>query len=192
MRSRFCSLACVRQAQIGVPKSGLTWQERFWLKVEKGDGCWLWRERSTDHRGYGILQVSGNKQRLAHALAWEMATGAAVPVGGHLLHTCDTPRCVRNDDAGTYRVGDRELPRRGHLALGTATDNQADKVRKGRQAMGERGGRAKLSEAGALSILHSNEPARVLAARLGVSLSTVCRIRSGVLWSHLPRERAAS
>ena len=34
-------------------------------------------------------------------------------------HTCDNRRCVRADDVGIYIVRGRELPRRGHLFLGT-------------------------------------------------------------------------
>jgi hypothetical protein len=87
---------------------------RFWAKVSKGDGCWIWTG-SRNPKGYGRLNT-GNRVRLAHAISWELSHGA-VPDGLWVLHRCDNPPCVRPD----------------HLWLGTAADNTADMVAKGRQ-----------------------------------------------------------
>jgi hypothetical protein len=47
--------------------------ERFWSKVEKSDGCWLWSGYVND-KGYGTLQLEG-KMRRAHVFAFELANG---------------------------------------------------------------------------------------------------------------------
>ena len=94
--------------------------ERFWSKVAKGDGCWEWMA-ARDRKGYGMFQVGVGKTARAPRFAWELAHGP-IPAGLHVLHRCDNPSCVRPD----------------HLFLGTAADNNADKVAKGRQARGDR------------------------------------------------------
>jgi len=111
-----------------------------------------------------------------------------------ILHTCDTPRCVRNDDRGTYKVSDRLLPRWGHLFLGTHADNMADMRAKGRGATGEQNGAhthpeaflrgaasptAKLTDAAVRAILKGRAqgvPLQVLADQYGVSDSTISRV----------------
>ena len=96
-------------------------ETRFWSKVNKTDGCWLWTGYRF-HAGYGGFHESQPKRtvRLAHRVAWELTNGL-IPDGLHVCHTCDNRSCVRPD----------------HLFLGTNADNVADKVAKGRQAKGE-------------------------------------------------------
>ena len=193
MRCKYCSRDCASEAQIGVPASGLTLQQRFWSKVTKRDDrCWVWATQSLDRRGYGVLQVSGNRQARATALAWEMTTGTPVPAGKILLHTCDNPACVRNDDTGIYRVGSDELPRVGHLALGTHAQNNADAVAKRRHAFGERNGRARLTARDVALIRGSHEPSAALAARYRISQSAVLKARQGVTWARVTQNGGAS
>lgn len=69
-----------------------TLQERFWAKVEKTDGCWLW----TAYRmkiGYGQARING-VTRYVHHVAWEFA-GRAVPEGQYLRQSCENRCCVR-------------------------------------------------------------------------------------------------
>lgn len=70
--------------------------ERFWAKVEKTDGCWLWTAQ-LDRGGYGRVRVD-DRQRcaLAHKAIYEACVGP-VPEGFELHHECENPRCVRID-----------------------------------------------------------------------------------------------
>mgnify|MGYP001614047423 CR=1 FL=1 len=99
---------------------------RFWSKVKKGDGCWLW-QAGTNGDGYGQFWLDKHHPKvLAHRLSYEWANG---PLASGMLacHSCDTPACVRPD----------------HVFAGTYLDNVVDMYRKGRSgdrnyAQGER------------------------------------------------------
>ena len=84
-------------------------------------GCWLWTA-SKSKKGYGALRVKG-KNKIASRLSWEIHNGP-IPEGLQVLHDCDNSKCVNPN----------------HLFLGTNEDNHKDKLRKGRQAKGERSG----------------------------------------------------
>lgn len=90
--------------------------DRFWPKVQKGEGCWEWIG-SRNAAGYGKMTVGGRGAGhvRAHRVSWELANGP-VPEGLWVLHTCDNPPCVRPD----------------HLWLGTRLDNMRDCASKGR------------------------------------------------------------
>ena len=88
---------------------------RFFRKVLIDDGCWLWTG-AINLQGYGVFQVGREEgTMLAPRYAWEFFRGD-IPAGICVLHTCDTPRCVRID----------------HLWLGTRRDNNHDMIAKGR------------------------------------------------------------
>jgi hypothetical protein len=87
---------------------------RFWEKVEKSEGCWLWTaSRHTD--GYGRFGPNHAEAKRAHRVAYELEVGP-IPPGMLVCHRCDTPLCVRPD----------------HLFLGTIGDNNRDMEAKGR------------------------------------------------------------
>lgn len=97
---------------------------RFWAKVAKVESvteCWLW-QGSRINSGYGVIGRSGKRAKnvLAHRLSWELAFGE-IPAGLFVCHHCDVKLCVRP----------------AHLFLGTAADNAADMVAKGRQSDGQ-------------------------------------------------------
>jgi hypothetical protein len=141
----------------------------LWSRVERGDGCWLWRGALLPN-GYGILRIRARSSSniYAHRLAWELVNGE-IPAGLFVCHRCDVRNCVRPD----------------HLFLGTTTDNMRDMVAKRRQAHGERHGRAKLSAASVAEIrlaLQAGASCAALGARYGVSDTVVGRIGREELW----------
>lgn len=131
----------------------------FWSQVEVSQKwlCWPWIGR-TNEGGYGIIW-----HEKAHRVAYSLAKGP-IPPDALILHSCDNRPCCN-----PY-----------HLRAGTAKDNAADMVARGRChfARGEKNGRAKLTDEQVAEILRSPEPGNVLAARFGVAQSTVSMIRS--------------
>jgi hypothetical protein len=69
-----------------------TAEERFWIKVERGqaDECWTWIA-STDQNGYGLFH--DGRQCKAHRWAYEQAHGP-IPGGMTIDHTCRNRSCV--------------------------------------------------------------------------------------------------
>jgi len=86
---------------------------RFWSKVNKTNGCWLWLAGKHSY-GYGLFYSDGKCVR-AHRFAWESVYGP-IPDGLFVLHECDNPPCVNP----------------AHLFLGTKRDNRLDCIIKGR------------------------------------------------------------
>jgi hypothetical protein len=78
------------------------------------EGCWLWTGSTIGHMGYGKTTLDG-RSILAHRASYLVYIGE-IPSDKIVMHTCDTPLCVRPD----------------HLVLGTIADNQQDMARKGR------------------------------------------------------------
>jgi hypothetical protein len=72
----------------------MTAEERFWSFVEKGDGCWLWKGK-TSTGGYGRFHVGGRTVG-AHRFIFE-ETVAKRPLRRteYVCHHCDNPSCVR-------------------------------------------------------------------------------------------------
>jgi HNH endonuclease len=93
--------------------------ERFWSKVHKADGCWLWTA-ARNKFGYGVFTGKGRVQLYSHRFSWKLHRGD-IPEGSMVLHHCDNPPCVNPD----------------HLFIGTAMDNMRDRHDKGRYATGE-------------------------------------------------------
>lgn len=70
---------------------------RFWAKVEKTNGCWLWTGGTA--RGYGQFRLGGgrgSKNVRAHRYAYELLVGP-IPAGLEIDHTCENKLCVRPD-----------------------------------------------------------------------------------------------
>lgn len=129
-------------------------------------------------QGYGHTwtgQKPKRRRESAHRRAWRLTYGP-IPPGLCVLHRCDNRRCVNPT----------------HLFLGTHADNNADMAAKGRAAQGAGHYRAKFSEADIVEIIESAATGRSLAARFGVSESTIAKIRNGRRWKPLTRDHARS
>ena len=64
---------------------------RFWSKVDKTDGCWLWTSSITSG-GYGNFRM-GASTRYAHRLSYVAAKGV-IPDGYVIDHLCRVRHCV--------------------------------------------------------------------------------------------------
>lgn len=106
-------------------------KERFFEKVDRSSGCWVWNGARQKGLGYGAFKLAG-KVVPAHRVMFAIANGRDPQ--GLVMHTCDNPFCVNKD----------------HLKEGTPKDNAQDCVQKGRRNFwkirGERNGNSKLSD----------------------------------------------
>lgn len=155
-----CSRKCKASAQSEWQKRDLA--ERFWEKVEKTDGCWLWTGAMLK-TGYGSIRVEGKAQR-AHRVAYTLEVGK-IPEGMPLRHSCDNPRCVNPS----------------HLIPGTKRENTKDAIERGQHVCGERHYQAKISNHAVVAIraaISAGVPGKFLAKQFGVSQSTISEIKN--------------
>lgn len=151
--------------------------ESFWSRVstDKADDCWIWPGRPHERSGYGRFNFDG-KQRYAHRTSWTLTFGA-IPEGLFVLHKCDVRMCVNPS----------------HLFLGTALDNAADMMAKGRyprERLRYHGEDHKNSIVTASQVLEIRRDAGFvswakLAQRYAVSATTIGRIIKRETWKHL-------
>ena len=153
-------------------------EERFWSKVERRgpDECWPWMAAvRKKNEGYGAFHMNG-RHHPAHRVAWELTNGKQVPIGMVACHACDNPRCCNP----------------AHIWIGTNRDNDADRVKKGRQAWGERNAQSKLTtkQAWAMRRMHRviGAEVAVLAKVFGVDHKTASVICKGTAWRHITPE----
>ena len=132
--------------------------ELFWMKVIKGNDCWLYHK--VDYAGYGHYELEG-KMIHSHRAAW-IITNGPVPKGQHVLHKCDVRNCCNPE----------------HLFLGTAADNALDRSKKGRSA-------SKLTAEDVRKIKRSKLTNMELSKRFGVGYTAIWSIKSGRLWRHI-------
>ena len=70
-----------------------------------------------------------------------------------------------------------------NLRWDTHSNNNKDRIRHGTYATGEKHAMAVLNNKTALNIYKSNERGRVLAKRIGISETTISKIRLGKIWA---------
>lgn len=162
-----------------VPTAGaftpLTIEQRFAQKVGAPDdrGCWNWGGKTNDS-GYAIFTINHKAVR-AHRLAWEWHHKKPIPAGQIVRHMCDNRSCVNPD----------------HLVAGTFSDNNADAIRRQRNAAlrGEKSPSAKLTddkvqwarEQYASKAMTKTDIARAL----GVAMTTISAVIERKSWKHV-------
>ena len=103
-KRRFCSRECITSTDRSM------WDR---VVIDQSSGCWEWNGQ-VGHNGYGLLTVRGKPWR-AHRYSYFLKYGS-IPDGMMILHSCDNRRCVNPE----------------HLRIGTAKDNAADAIARGR------------------------------------------------------------
>lgn len=118
-------------------------------------GCWNWQLK-IDQRGYGVVRREGRVvgNVRAHRWVYEQVVGP-ISEGMVLDHRCRNRRCVNP----------------AHLEPVTHVENC------------RRGAKAKLMPADVEDIRRKAEPVKVQAARYGVSVHTIDKIRNGRRWA---------
>lgn len=137
---------------------------RFWAKVRRVDSskCWEWQSTKSEG-GYGRFHLQG-RQIPAHRVAYSLTSGV-IPPGFLVRHECDNPGCCNPD----------------HLRIGTPLDNMNDRGMRHRQWR-------KLDVNIVRDIRErkrKGETHREIAARYGLSSSTVGQIVRKEIWVHV-------
>lgn len=147
---------------------------RFWAKVDKSGECWTWTAYKLS-TGYGRFGIGWTAVWQAHRYSALMHFGE-IPAGALVLHTCDTPACVRPE----------------HLYFGTNADNNRDMSDRERFNYGVlRGSNNQQSKLSAEQVLEirrkcaGGQSRRSLGREYGVSHQTVSDIVARRLWDWL-------
>jgi hypothetical protein len=153
-----------------------TVEQRFWSKVAVGElgACWEW-QASRFPQGYGQFKVTaGCSPQRASRVAWTLTHGD--PGMFWVLHRCDNPPCCNP----------------AHLFLGTAADNHADMMAKGRGCGPGRAsypalvrGVRRLTDEDIREVRREHavgHSCRAIGRRLGVAHTTIMRLVNGTHW----------
>lgn len=161
--------------------------DRFWPKVEKTSGCWLWRGARLK-TGYGSINRGGHDGASvkAHRASWELHFGT-IPTGLHVLHRCDTPLCVRPDHLflGSHADNMRDMAQKRRSTIG---DRNPSRLYPERVARGSRNGNAVINDIAVLCVRYLGScglPQPLIAGAYGISQSTVSLICNRRRWAHL-------
>lgn len=148
--------------------------ERFWERVQKTIGCWVWTgaKYSSGYGRFFLVRGRNHVTVCAHRYSWFITYGDD-PGELHVCHECDNPPCVRPD----------------HLFLGTDQDNSDDMVNKSRQAKGTMKPNAKLTDEKAAEIRRIREKTGMeyedIGELFGVHKVTVSDVVQRKTWKHV-------
>jgi hypothetical protein len=147
--------------------------ERFWSKVDRRGAteCWDW-QASVSGGGYGRFKIASYRQVQAHRVALISARWIE-PAGKLVMHRCDRPSCCNP----------------AHLRFGTYSDNNLDKMSKGRATTGDQrgfsNGCAKITPESLAFIVEKMRAGwnnGIIADHVGVTHHAISKIRTGKNW----------
>lgn len=137
---------------------------------EPNSGCWLW-EKSLSIDGYGKIWVK-NQMRSANRVSFERYKHKLTN-NEYALHKCDNPSCVNPD----------------HLFCGSKSDNNKDRMNKGRSSRGCKHHQSKLSNQEVLGIFNDTRRIIDIAISYNISQSTICDIKAKRTWGWLTDDK---
>lgn len=168
---RYCSRACFFTGR------KREFVDRFWAKIERRSisECWPWTAGHISF-GYGmVFDPDCGRNRPSHQVAWELYYGEQFPSWLQGNHHCDNPPCCNPT----------------HVYAGTALENMADAVTRGRlrPVNGERSNLSKLSAAQVteirLALSEGVLTRREIAERFSVTKACIGSIENRQSWAHL-------
>lgn len=132
------------------------------------NGCFNCLSGTSQRSGHIGIYAEG-KQYRAHRYIYQKLVGE-IPDGYVVRHTCDNPKCINP----------------AHLLTGTHAQNVRDRVERGRSAIGERNGRAKLTEQEVKEIKYIKSlNNKTLSYIYGVDQKVIRKIKRGESWKHV-------
>jgi hypothetical protein len=149
------------------------WEKLIQPKTEQRGECLIYTG-TVDHLGYGSVMIGGKtgQRHRIHRISYAVHNGPLVD-SLFVLHGCDNPSCVN--------------PK--HLRLGTAADNSADMVERGRAPnVGARCHAAVLTDQVVRDIRARSEAGEKgcdIAADLGVSQMCISQVINRKTWRHI-------
>ncbi len=157
---------------------------RFWDKVERTEGCWLWTA-ATNEKGYGVAW-DGKSTQKSHRVSYALHHGYMPRLC--VLHHCDVPNCVRPDHLfeGTRADNNRDMVSKGrHVPGSTHLDSTLD----GEYVRGTNHHNAKINEGIAKEIRDEYETKETSYERIaesrGLGVMTVYKIIKRITWKHV-------
>jgi hypothetical protein len=146
--------------------------------------CWEWQRSMKGPGGHQPqINVNGNPQnaaRLAYALSKGLQSIAELPATQTVWRSCSNWRCINPEH---LRIGSRKQQQKALAKAGVYKQDAAERLlKRGRNS-------SKLSMHAARRIRASTDPVKVIAAREGVTTSTVVSIRRGRTWREAPESK---
>jgi len=162
--AKYCNVGCMALAFKNDPKEHLN---KF-TKLNQENGCIEWIG-TKGFFGYGRMYFNGKEDK-AHRVSYVLNNGE-IPKGLFVCHKCDNPSCVNPE----------------HLFLGTALDNNRDRILKGRSVhlSGEDVPTSKLTENQVKDIYVDDRVHTLIAKDFNVTRECVSSIKNKRSWKNV-------